>query len=61
MKHLSPIDLLKERLLEYEHALNKSINSFHEGKINAQTYSLHYYNLNKKITNYKRAIEKLER
>ena len=61
MKHLSPIDFLKERLSEYEHALNKSIKSLNEGKIDAQTHNIHLLSLNKKITEYKRAIEKLER
>ena len=61
MKHLTPIDLLFERLSEYKHALKKSEKAFEEGKISAITHNLHKINLNKAIIEFENAINKLKR
>ena len=60
MKHLSPIELLKERLYEYEHALHKSFESFKKGDISGELHTKHKNNLQPKIFVYKQAINYLE-
>ena len=61
MKHLTPIDLLFERLSEYKHALKKSVETCEKGKISTITHNLHKINLNKAIIQFENAINKLKR
>ena len=60
MEHLKPIDLLKQRLNEYEKALQKSFESYQKGNIIIQTHQTHKSNLEPKIFEYKQAIQYLE-
>lgn len=60
MKHLTPIELLKERLYEYERALHKSFESFKKGEIVDELYTAHKENLQPLIFKYKQAINCLK-
>ena len=60
MIHCTPIELLEERLSEYEKALQKSFISFSDNKINEAEFIIHKKNLQPKIFDYKQAIEILK-
>ena len=57
MIHCKPIELLQERLTEYEKALQKSFISFRDKQITHQEHDVHKKNLNPLIFEYKKAIE----
>jgi hypothetical protein len=52
----TPVELLKEKLTEYEKALQKSFIAFREGGINLQLHETHKANLEPMIFKYKQAI-----
>lgn len=56
MNHLLPLELLKERLDEYERALKKSEIAFKEGGIDLKTHKTHIKNLAPLILGYTEAI-----
>lgn len=60
MNHLKPIDLLKDRLKEYERALQKSFESYQKGMINEQLFQTHKDNLSPLIFDYAQTIQLLE-
>ena len=60
MIHCKPIELLQERLIEYEKALQKSFISFRDKKITEEEHNIHKRNLNPLIFDYKKAIEILK-
>lgn len=55
-----PIELLQERLTEYEKALQKSFISFRDKKISEEEHNIHKRNLNPLIFEYKHAIDILK-
>ena len=57
----NPIDLLKTELEDHEKALQKSINLYKYGHITAEQHLTHKTNLTALITDYKEAINLLER
>jgi hypothetical protein len=57
---MEPLELLKEKLYEYEKSLQKSFESNRSGKIDNETHLIHKNNLKPKIFNYKQAINLLE-
>lgn len=57
---MEPIDLLKEKLQEYEKALQKSFVSFRDAEISSELHETHKTNLYPKIFRYKQAIYALE-
>jgi hypothetical protein len=59
MEHIQPIELLKQRLNEYEKALHKSFESFKAGQISGDLHCTHKGNLQPLIFKYKQAIEVL--
>lgn len=60
MEKNMPINVLKSKLKEYEHAKEKSIKAYNYGRIDYQTHLTHLKNLNKLIKAYERAIKKIE-
>jgi hypothetical protein len=56
MKQPDPIDLLKSKVKEYEHDLQKSQNAYNNREINAETHLIHKENLCPLIAKYKQAI-----
>ena len=60
MIHCKPIELLQERLTEYEKALQKSFISLRDKQITPEVHDIHKRNLNPLIFEYKRAIEILK-
>ncbi len=56
MKQFDPIDLLKFKLQEYEHDLQKSQDSYYSGEIDAKTHLIHKENICPLINKYKQAI-----
>ena len=59
MEHITPIELLKQRLNEYEKALQKSFISYQENHITKLVHQEHKDNLEPKIFEYKQAINTL--
>ena len=57
---MTPLELLKEKLNEYEKALQKSFKYFQEAKISSELHETHKKNLEPKIFQYKQAINILE-
>ena len=57
---MTPIELLKEKLNEWEKALQKSFIIFKEGGIDSTLHETHKKNLEPKIFQYKQAINILE-
>ena len=57
---MTPIELLKKQLNEYERALQKSFKSFQDGLLNKEFHETHKKNLEPKIFEYKKAINLLE-
>lgn len=55
-----PIELLQERLTEYEKALQKSFISFRDKKISEEEHNIHKRNLNPLIFEYKHSIDILK-
>ena len=60
MKHLTPIELLAERIEEYQKALHKSMISAQYGIISEELNLIHRNNLEPKIKEYQEAINKLK-
>jgi len=60
MTHLTPIELLKDRLSQYERALHKSFESFKRKEIIGELHIKHKTNLQAIIFEYKQAINYLE-
>jgi hypothetical protein len=61
MTSLNPIALLERELVENEKALQKSIDLYQKGKIDAETHLTHKINLRKLIDNYTYAIYLLKK
>jgi hypothetical protein len=57
----NPLQLLEATLNEHEVSLQKSINLYKQGLIDAETHLIHRENLTKLITNYTEAIKILKR
>ena len=57
---MTPIELLKEQLYEYEKAFAKSFNAYTINKIDLKTHETHKANLLPKIEKYRQAIKTLE-
>lgn len=57
---MTPIELLKNQLREYEKALQKSFDSNRLGLTDNETHLIHKNNLEPKIFEYKQAINLLE-
>lgn len=55
-----PLQLLEETLNEHEVSLQKSINLYKQGLIDAETHVTHKTNLTRLIDNYKEAIKLLK-
>lgn len=60
MIHCKPIELLQERLTEYEKSLQKSFISFRDKKITEEEHNIHKRNLQPLIFDYKKTIEILQ-
>ena len=57
MEHLKPKELLKQRLNEYEKALQKSFESYQKNNITLLVHKEHKTNLELLIFQYKQALE----
>ena len=60
IEHLTPIELIKDRLNEYQKALQKSFKSYQENHITKLVHDEHKKNLEPKIFQYKQAVNILE-
>jgi hypothetical protein len=56
---MTPIELLKDKLYEFEKALQKSFQSFKAGQITKELHETHQKNLEPLIFQYKQAINYL--
>lgn len=56
---MTPIELLQEKLAEYEKALHKSFESFKKGDLSEEQHNTHKKNLQPKIFEYQQAINLL--
>lgn len=59
-EEMTPIELLQEKLAEYERALHKSFESFKKGEITQELHNTRKKNLEPSIFEYKQAIDLLK-
>ena len=60
MEYIKPLQLLEEKLLEYEKALHKSFTAYQAKQITEEEHNTHKKNLNPKIFEYRQAINTLK-
>lgn len=58
---MTPLELLKRELNEFERALQKSVDLYKSGKITSELHLTHKINLRAKIDAYTEAIDAVER